>query len=105
MVAQEKSAGLWADAFKRLSKDRLALVCLVIIFVYSIIALLAWIGILASNYSAISTDSYAPPSKAHIFGTDIFGSDVLLRTIQGTRIAISIGLVTSLIAIPIGASL
>lgn len=102
---EEKSVGLWTDAFVRLSKDRLALICLVIIIIYSIIALLAWMGIIASNYTVISQESYAAPSKGHIFGTDIFGRDVLLRTIQGTRIAISIGLVTSLIAIPIGVTL
>jgi ABC-type dipeptide/oligopeptide/nickel transport system permease subunit len=97
--------GLWRDAFIRLRKDRLAWICLIIIIFYSIVAFLAWIGVIASNYSVIGPDSYAAPSSSHILGTDIFGRDVLLRTIQGTRIAISIGLVTSLIAIPIGVSL
>ncbi|MEI6168474.1 MAG: ABC transporter permease [bacterium] len=35
-------------------------------------------------------------------GTDNLGRDVLQRTIQGTRIAFLVGVVTSLIAIPIG---
>ena len=36
------------------------------------------------------------------WGTDNLGRDVLQRTIQGTRIAFWVGVVTSLIAIPIG---
>lgn len=36
------------------------------------------------------------------FGTDNLGRDVLQRTIQGTRIAFLVGIVTSVIAIPIG---
>jgi len=35
-------------------------------------------------------------------GTDNLGRDVLQRTVQGTRIAFLVGVVTSLIAIPIG---
>jgi len=97
-----ESPGLWVDAFRRLSKDKLAALCFAIIIIYSAIALLCWVGLLASGYSTVSPESYAPPSTSHWFGTDIFGRDVLLRTLQGTRIAISIGLVTSLIAIPIG---
>jgi len=94
--------GLWEEAAQRFFKNKLAVVCLVIICIYSALAILTWLGLVATDYSVTSADSYAPPSKLHLFGTDIFGRDVLLRTIQGIRIAISIGLVTSLIAIPIG---
>ncbi len=38
----------------------------------------------------------------HPLGTDNLGRDVLQRTIQGARIAFLVGVVTSLIAIPIG---
>ncbi len=105
MTTNQPGTGLWADAFLRIKKDRLALVCLLIIILYALVGFLAWAGLIASDYSAISNDSYAAPSSAHWFGTDIFGRDVLLRTIHGTRIALSIGLVTSLIAIPIGVTL
>ncbi len=39
---------------------------------------------------------------SHPFGTDNLGRDVLQRTVQGARIAFLVGVVTSLIAIPIG---
>jgi len=99
---EKPPVGLWEEAAQRLFKNKLAVVCLVIICIYSSLALLTWMGLLANDYSVTGPDSYAAPSKLHLFGTDIFGRDVLLRTVQGIRIAISIGLVTSLIAIPIG---
>jgi len=48
------------------------------------------------------TQQYQPPGWAHPLGTDGLGRDVLQRLIQGSRIAFQVGVVTSLIAIPIG---
>lgn len=105
VLSAAPGSSLWSDAFARLKKDKLALLCLGIISFYALVAFLAWIGWIAADYTLTGPDSYAAPTKNHWFGTDIFGRDVLLRTIQGTRIALSIGLVTSLIAIPIGVTL
>lgn len=44
---------------------------------------------------------YEKPSFEHIMGTDGLGRDVFQRLVQGTRIAFQVGIVTSLIAIPI----
>lgn len=41
----------------------------------------------------------------HVLGTDSLGRDVALRLAQGTRIAFHVGIVTSCIAIPLGAFL
>ena len=44
-----------------------------------------------------------PPTKRFfLLGTDNLGRDVALRLVQGTRIAFHVGIVTSLIAIPLG---
>jgi peptide/nickel transport system permease protein len=48
---------------------------------------------------------YLPPSGQFLFGTDLFGRDVFAKVIHGTKIAMSVGLVTSLIAIPIGVTI
>ncbi len=45
---------------------------------------------------------YQPPSAAHWMGTDNLGRDVSLRLVQGARIAFHVGIMTSLIAIPLG---
>ncbi len=49
-----------------------------------------------SIWAGVKALAYRP------WGTDNLGRDVLQRTIQGTRIAFLVGIVTSLIAIPIG---
>lgn len=45
---------------------------------------------------------YLPPSAEHWLGTDNLGRSVALRLVQGSRIAFHVGIMTSLIAIPIG---
>jgi peptide/nickel transport system permease protein len=47
-------------------------------------------------------ERYQPPSLAHPMGTDNLGRDVALRLVQGARIAFHVGIMTSLIAIPLG---
>ena len=47
----------------------------------------------------------APPSLDSIemwFGTDMFGRSVFYKVIHGTRIAMSVGLVSSLLSMPVG---
>ena len=54
-------------------------------------------------YNVVDTaHRYEPPSVAHWMGTDNLGRDVALRLVQGARIAFHVGIVTSLIAIPLG---
>lgn len=45
---------------------------------------------------------YLPPSLEHPMGTDNLGRDVSKRLVQGARIAFHVGIMTSLIAIPLG---
>ena len=54
-------------------------------------------------YNVVNTDErYQAPSAKHWMGTDNLGRDVALRLVQGTRIAFHVGILTSLIAIPLG---
>ena len=54
-------------------------------------------------YNVVNTKArYQPPSAEHWLGTDNLGRDVGLRLVQGTRIAFHVGIMTSLIAIPLG---
>ena len=54
-------------------------------------------------YNVVNPEArYQPPSAAHWMGTDNLGRDVALRLVQGTRIAFHVGIMTSLIAIPLG---
>jgi ABC-type dipeptide/oligopeptide/nickel transport system permease subunit len=97
-----KENSLWKDAFRRLAQDKWALASLIIVLAYSLVAILASMGLVASDWAREVGASNLPPSAEHWFGTDIFGRDVLSKVLHGTQVAMSVGLVTSLIAIPIG---
>lgn len=58
-------------------------------------------------YNAVRLDMrHLPPGgRGGLLGTDGLGRSVALRLVQGTRIAFHVGVVTSLIAIPLGAFL
>jgi len=49
--------------------------------------------------------SLDPPSSAHWLGTDDLGRDVLSRTIWGSRISLSVGLIAVAIGLGVGVSL
>ena len=101
---------LWGDAWQQLRRSRLSMVCLWIIAFYAVLALVGegqfifyqWQDRVAPYNETHLELQYQAPSFAHPFGTDGLGRDVGTRLLQGTRIAFQVGIVTSLIAIPIG---
>jgi ABC-type dipeptide/oligopeptide/nickel transport system permease subunit len=99
---QAESRSLMQDAFDRMLRDRSAMISLAIVVIYSLVALLSAFGIIAGDWNQEVGPSYAAPSLDYWLGTDIFGRDVFTKVIHGTQVAMSVGLFTSLIAIPIG---
>jgi len=97
-----KSKSLWKHAFEQLISDRMALMSLLIVIGYSLVAVLSASGLLAGNWADEMGPSYASPSGEFLFGLDIFGRSVLAKTIKGTEVAMSVGLVTALISAVIG---
>ena len=106
----KRGTSLWSDAWRRLRKNRIAMVCLGIIVIYTLGAIYG--EAVYQYYQAIDQTpfykltnldlAYQPPSSEHWMGTDALGRDVAARLIQGTRIAYKVGIITALIAIPIG---
>lgn len=101
---------LWGDAWQRLKKNRVAMVCLFLVAVFTVLAVYAEavhqyyaIKDATPGFQQANLDiAYQPPSGDHWMGTDGLGRDVFQRLVQGVRIAYKVGIVTSLIAIPIG---
>ena len=58
-----------------------------------------------SRTASAARESEGRSVSFHLLGTDSLGRDVALRLAQGTRIAFHVGIVTSCIAIPLGAFL
>ncbi|GAB4015736.1 MAG: hypothetical protein Fur0010_14990 [Bdellovibrio sp.] len=104
-MAEVKSKSLWQHAFEQLMRDKMALASVIIVGLYSLIAILSALGLLAGNWADELGPSYAPPSTDFLFGLDIFGRSVVAKTIKGTEVAMSVGLITALISAVIGVSL
>lgn len=101
----KQSKSLWSHALSTILKDKLACTALIVVLLYFLIALLTFLGVIASDWGAEIGPSYAPPSADFIFGTDIFGRSVFLKMIKGAETAIAIGLATSMISLVIGTAM
>lgn len=100
-----KFTSFYADAFKRLKKDKVSMFCFGVIILLVLIAIFAPV---IAPYSPTAQDYAAvlqPPSKAHLLGTDEFGRDILSRIIYGSRVSLSIGIIAQIIASFIGITL
>ncbi len=104
--AQSKS--LWQHAWETLLKDKMAVISLTFVVIYALVAIFSSLDLIPFSLGDWQTEvgaSYSPPSLESIhtiFGTDIFGRSVLAKTIAGTQVAMSVGLITAIISIFIG---
>lgn len=99
-----RGRSLWVDAWHRLLKNRAAVLSGIIMF---IMLLLVLVGPLLSPWEGDFTDwdhTAAPPNfeTGHWFGTDAVGRDILVRTLEGGRISLLVGLVATLVSLVIG---
>ncbi|RBN36264.1 diguanylate cyclase, partial [Priestia megaterium] len=86
------SLSYWHDAWRRLVKNKLAMLGL---FFLVILVVMAIFGPMFSPYSvtkASFTEQNLPPSASHWFGTDDLGRDMYTRTWYGARISLFVGL-------------
>lgn len=82
---ESKATSQWAAAWKRLRRNKLAMIGMVIVIVLILASIFA--GIVAP-YDYAEQDlknKFADPSLAHICGTDNYGRDILSRIIYGGR--------------------
>ena len=98
------------EAWRRVWASRAARACLAVLAVFFLAALggeaanawFAWRDVTPPWQTQDLAARYLAPCAAHWLGTDGLGRDVFLRLVQGARIAFQVGVVSSLIAIPIG---
>jgi len=161
--ASGQSPGLWALAWRRLRRDRVAMASLAIVALFVAVMLASWLGLVARHWSAEVGVSYAPPTflagdaiaprgagvagdakaanapgaaavditdvdplaprydewrdraeriesvqsfpaSTLPFGGDKWGRDVLQKTIKGSEVSITVGLVAALLAVLLGAA-
>ena len=88
----------------RLSRNKLAMVGL---FMMTTIFLLALCADLIADYNQAVVgmnmmERLQPPSAKHWFGTDGYGRDVFARIIHGSRLSLSLSIVSMAIAVAVG---
>ncbi len=123
---QARRQPLWADGFRRMRRNGLALFSLAVIGIYCLVAVADSIGWRESRsaefrtvlqrvaqqpqeayYSApLGTQTVGEPNPRplqarHVLGTDGVGNDVLFQTLRGVRTAMLIGGLTLLIMTPL----
>ena len=83
---------------KRFSKNKLAVIGGIIVLIFIIIAIFANFLAPHDPFKINPSETLAPLSKTHPFGTDDFGRDTLSRILYGARISIKVCLISTAIA-------
>ena len=127
LVQMRPSSTFFKDGVKRLYKNKVAFVSLIVIVlitISSIVLPLVWpysyesqLGVIPGepvdpSYNNLRPFEYGKSEKAaieegktvfpHIFGTDSSGRDYFIRVIYGTRVSLAVGFFASLIVLIIG---
>ena len=94
----------WLDARQRFMRNRAALVSLLIL---ALIALVCLVGPWLSPYAYDDTDwnqmGIGPTWDGwHLFGTDELGRDLLVRTLIGGRVSLTVGVLATLVSVSLG---
>ena len=106
LCAQLGEAETFASAVKRLWREnKLAAASAIVILLFILAAILAPV---LTPYTFNGMDLHnrlAPPSRAHLLGTDEAGRDVLTRMLYGSRVSLLVGIVPTVISMLAGAIL
>ncbi len=97
-----KGKSLWSDAWKRLKRNRGAVISLYFIIIVCIIAVFApWIA----PYSFETQDidrALLSPNGTNWLGTDSLGRDLMSRIIYGARMSMAVGIFTAMFSLIVG---
>lgn len=99
---KDQSTTLTAMAWNRFKKNKVAIVSLVLIVLFSVISILAPF---ISPYDRDEIDLFnieGEPNEDHILGTDELGRDVLTRLLWGGRVSLSVGVLATVMQLVIG---
>lgn len=100
------SVGYWADAWRRLKGNKVALVSLIMIIIIVIFAFLGPVLMeKVMGYTYYDTNLQGTdirPNAQHWFGTDNLGRDLFVRTMYGARYSLIIAISAAAINLVIG---
>ncbi len=97
-----KTTGQTREVWRRLKRNRAAVIGGLIVFLFFFVAILAPVISPYPPNEGDLTKRLKPPCREHPLGTDPLGRDQLSRVIYGARISLQIQVVAVLIALVIG---
>jgi oligopeptide transport system permease protein len=100
--ASLQRASLWRDAVHRFTRNKAAVVA-----AFAFAAMIGFVYITplvdsADPYAVDFAKQYLPMSWDHLFGTDQFGRDLLVRTALGGRVSVQIGFAATIAIMGVG---
>ena len=117
-LTQRESTSFMRDAMRRLRKNKMAMACLWLLIIITLIAIfvpqfypysytqqdVSGKHMAPFEYSKKEQQRIARGEKVfpHIMGTDNLGRDYCIRVIYGTRISLMVGFISALIVVVIG---
>ncbi|MEA2647529.1 MAG: oligopeptide transport system permease protein [Chloroflexota bacterium] len=97
-----EQVSLWQDSWRRLRRNKLALVGLVIVTLALLSAVISPFWTPYETWRNALGETYASPSMAHPLGLDSLGRDILSRLLSGATVAITVGVGASALASAFG---
>jgi peptide/nickel transport system permease protein len=108
-TAAAKGRTLRADAWRRLRKNKLAVIAMIWIAIVILIAITADLWAprvlgepVITDTTQAAMDKFLPLSRDHPFGTDQSGRDIASRVVYGARVSLLVGVVAVAIMLVVG---
>ena len=114
LAAKIEGRSTWQLAWRRLKKDRAAVISFVVIVVVILVAIFAPVVATITGHGVdhqYRTTGLSPsglpvgPGSKFLLGTDDLGRDIMVRLAYGARISLYVGVVATLATVAIGAIL
>ncbi|WIF94086.1 ABC transporter permease [Caminicella sporogenes] len=104
---KNKKRSQWAEVWRRLKKNKMAMLGLAIL---TVLVLLALCADFIADYDGVVVkidlaNKLKGPSAEHWLGTDEFGRDIFARMVHGARVSLKVGIIAVGISIIIGGTL
>jgi ABC-type dipeptide/oligopeptide/nickel transport system permease subunit len=93
---KERSASLWADAWRDLRRNPVFVIAVLIILVILSMAIFPTLWTSVDPQDCPLSESKLTPSSEHIFGTDDLGCDYYAQSIYGTRPSLIIAVLATI---------
>lgn len=102
--APQRGNSLWAQARRRLVRNKLAVFGLAFLAALVLLACFApWLTPYSYEQQNLALGA-TPPSLEHWLGTDIHGRDLFTRLLYGSRVSLSVGIAATSVSLLIGVS-